>query len=214
MTVDLSGNKRERIGTDGPPPLPQDLESAIQRTVPLDEFLGSQESVKIGCDRIEKLKGEIEQLHRNALMTVDEGDAVRMGNKIEAASLLAATESANVRRLLKVLDEETRRETDLSESDLRLRQSKQRALCKRFMKLMEEFESMQRECKAKYQKQMERQYLLVKPDATEQELAALRSSPQAMSQQVQINWSIIFYLKHFYLFRYSCWLIKCRRVKI
>jgi t-SNARE complex subunit (syntaxin) len=186
LTVDLSGKKRERMGTDGPPPLPQDLESAIQRTVPLDEFLGAQESVKSGCDRIENLKGEIELLHKNALMTVDEGEAVRIGKKIEAASLLAATESSNVRRLLKVLDEETRTQNnfDLSESDLRLRQSKQRALCKRFMKLMEEFELMQRECKAKYQKQMERQYLLVKPDATEQELASLRSSPQAMSQQV------------------------------
>lgn len=187
LSFDLSGKKRERIGTDGPPPLPQDLESAIQRTVPLDEFLGSQESVKGGCDRIEKLKGEIEQLHKTALMTVDEGEAVRIGKKIEAASLLAATESANVRRLLKALDEETKMETELSESDLRLRQSKQRALCKRFMKLMEDFEDMQREYKAKYQKQMERQYLLVKPDATEQELAALRSSPQAMSQQVQVH---------------------------
>lgn len=183
MTVDLGS--RKRIGTDGPPPLPQDLE--IQRTVPLDEFLSSQESVKIGCDRIETLKGEIEQLHRNALMTVEEGDAVRIGKRIEAASLLAATESANVRRLLKSIDEETRRERELSESDLRLRQAKQRALCKRFMKLMEEFESMQREYKGKYQKQMERQYLLVKPDASEKELAALRESPQAMSQQVHIS---------------------------
>lgn len=204
----MGGKKRERVGTDGPPPLPQDLESSILKTVPLEEFLGSQESVKIGCDRIEKLKGEIEQLHKNALMTVDEGEAVRIGKKIAAASLLAATESANVRKLLKSLDEEIKTETDLSESDLRLRQSKQRALCKRFMKLMEDFESMQKECKAKYQKQMERQYLLIKPDATEQELAALRSSPQAMSQQVT---GIFRYLVIFS--SYSCWLIKCRKVR-
>lgn len=195
----VSGKKRERIGTDGPPPLPQDLESAILRTVPLDEFLSSQESVKVGCDRIEKLKGEIEQLHRNALMTVDEEDAIRIGKKIEAASLLAATESSNVRRLLKSIDEENRRLEGLSESDLRLRQSKQRALCKRFMKLMEEFEVMQKECKAKYQKQMERQFLLVKPDATEKELAALRESPQAMSQQVKLNQKYALFSSHFLL---------------
>ena len=194
--MNLSGEKRERIGTDGgvlpPPQFPQDLESAIQKTVSLEEFLNSQEAVKIGCDRIEKLKGEIEQWHRTALMTVDEGDAEKIRKRIEAASLLAATESANVRRLLKVLDEETRHganvNVSVSESDLRLRQAKQRALCKRFMKLMEDFESMQSEHKEKYQKQMERQYLLVKPDASEQELASLRASPQT-----QVNCVCVFY---------------------
>lgn len=177
LTLDLT--PRKRVGTDGPPPLPHDLETAIQRTVPLDEFLSTQASVQAGCDRIEALKGEIEQLHRNALMTVDEVDAVRLGKKIEAASLLAATEAANVRRLLKALDEETKRESVLSETDARLRQSKQRAICKRFLSIMEGFEAMQRDCRAKYKKQMERQYLLVKPDATEQELINLRESPQS-----------------------------------
>lgn len=178
--------KRERVGTDGgmiPPPLPSDLESAILRTAPLDEFLGAQENVKIGCERISQLITEIDHLHRSALVTVDEEDAARIGKKLEAASMLAAVESGNVRRLLKGIDEETR-SMDLSETDRRLRESKQRTLCKKFMTLMEQFESMQLAYKQKYEKQIERQFLLIKPEATEQELSELRRSPQAMSQQV------------------------------
>lgn len=196
--------KRERIGTDGgviPPPLPNDLEAAILRSAPLDEFLGAQENVKIGCERISQLIGEIDQLHRSALVTVDEEDSKRIGKKLEAASMLAAVEYANVRRLIKGIDEETR-SMELSETDRRLRESKQRTLCKRFMNLMEQFEAMQLAYKQKYEKQIERQFLLIKPEATEKELAELRQSPQAMSQQVYI---VLFYALLWCQCRYSCW---------
>ena len=186
--------KRERIGTDGDggdnfnlPPLPMnfsEMEMGISKSAPLDDFLSSQESVKISCGRIQQLMGEIELLHRSALVTVDSEDSMKIGKKIDAASLLASTEASNVRRLLKSMDEETR-SIDFSESDLRLRQSKQRALCKRFMTLMEQFEGMQSTYKAKYVNQVERQYKLIKPEASEEELKKLRESPLLMSQQVQ-----------------------------
>ena len=186
--------KRERIGTDGDggdnfnlPPLPMnfsEMEMGISKSAPLDDFLSSQESVKISCGRIQQLMGEIELLHRSALVTVDSEDSMKIGKKIDAASLLASTEASNVRRLLKSMDEETR-SIDFSESDLRLRQSKQRVLCKRFMTLMEQFEGMQSTYKAKYVNQVERQYKLIKPEASEEELKKLRESPLLMSQQVQ-----------------------------
>lgn len=130
------------------------------------------------------LLGEIEILHRSALMTVDNEESVRLTNKIEASSMLAYTESISVRKLLKLMDEETRA-LPLSESDVRLRSSKHRSLCKKFMSLMERFESIQATYKQKYENQVERQYRLVKPEATEEELAQLRSSPMLMSQQVR-----------------------------
>jgi t-SNARE complex subunit (syntaxin) len=52
------------------------------------------------------------------------------------------------------------------------------------MALMEQFEAMQLTYKKKYERQVERQYKLIKPEATEEELAQLRESPQLMSQQV------------------------------
>lgn len=170
------------------PPVPSDLESGIiLKSAPLDDFLSAQESVKGSCERIEKFMGEIDVLHRSALVTVDEEDSINLAKRIEATSMLAANESANVRRLLKSMDEETNSITPdiMSESDMRLRVSKQRSLCKRFMTLIEQFEAMQSNYKQKYANQVERQYKLVKPEATEEELAKLRESPQLMSQQVK-----------------------------
>lgn len=159
----------------------------ILRTAPLalDDFVVAQESVEGIYLKIESLIGEIDQLHRSALVTVDPEDSARLAKKIEAAGLLASSESASVRRILKTMAEQTRSLAgELSETDFRLRESKQRALCKKFMALMEQFERMQSANRAKYQRQVERQFLLVKPEATEAELEKLRGSPQLMAQQV------------------------------
>lgn len=182
---------RERIGTDGqiiPPGLPKDVEAAISKpedfedvvlkSAPLEEFVSEQDSVQGGFERVERLMNEADQLHRSLLVTVDFGEAEELRNRIDATSALISTESAQIRRLLKVMDEETRGQgSNLSPSDLRLRQSKQRALCKKFMSIVERFETMQQKYRDKYQKQIERQYLLMKPDANERELAQLRESP-------------------------------------
>ena len=167
----------------------QDVEigGVIERTVPveLDDFVLAQESVESSCLKIAQFIAEIDQLHRSALVTVDWEDSERLRKKIEAAGLLAARESSSVRRVLKELSEQTSALTgDLSATDARLRASKQRALCKKFIGLMEHFERMQATNRAKYQKQVERQYLLAKPEATLEELERLRESPQLMAQQV------------------------------
>lgn len=166
------------------------VEIEIVKSAPLDDFVSFQESVKAGCDRIAQLMTEIDVLHRSALVTVDSEDSLKLAKRIEAASMLAASEAATVRRLLKSMNEEREKtlssQAILSESDLRLRESKQRSLCKRFMALMEQSESMQSNYKQKYEKQVERQYRLVNPEATEEELAKLRESPQLMSQQVRL----------------------------
>ena len=159
----------------------------ILRTAPLDldDFVVSQESVEASCHKIEQFISEIDQLHRSALVTVDPEDYERLRRKIEAVGVLAASESGLVRRILKLMTEQTRNlKNSISETDARLRESKQRSLCKRFLSLVEQFEAMQATNQAKYQKQVERQYLLVKPEATEEELEKLRESPQMMAQQV------------------------------
>ena len=183
---------RERIGTDGqiiPPGLPKDLEAGAQskfddfeevvlKSAPLEEFVSEQDSIKGGFERVEKLIGEADQLHRSLMVTVDFGEAEQLRKRIDATSALISSESSQMRRLLKLMDEETRSQgSTLSPSDLRLRQSNQRSLCKKFMSLVERFETMQQKYREKYQKQLERQYLLMKPDASEAELSQLRESP-------------------------------------
>lgn len=130
---------------------------------------------------------EIDALHRHALASVDAEEAARLSKKIEASSTLAASEAQNIRRLLKVIDQDTKSKTNqLSPSDIRLRTSKHSLWCKKFMAQMEQFERMQTMYRNKYRGHLERQYLLVKPDATRAELDELinDSSSQFMNQQV------------------------------
>lgn len=143
------------------------------------------ETVKTSFERIARLMGDIETLHRSALVTVHVDEASRIAKRIEASSTLASAEAATVRRVLKAMDAETREQT-LSASDRRLRTSKHRALCKRFLALMGQFETMQTTFRNKYRQQLERQYLLVHPEASRTELDRLHSddSGRIMAQQV------------------------------
>jgi t-SNARE complex subunit (syntaxin) len=130
---------------------------------------------------------DIDTLHRHTLASVDSEEASRFSKKIEASSTLAASEAQNIRRLLKSIDQETKNKTsNLSPSDMRLRTSKHTLWCKKFMAQMEHFERMQATYRNKYRAHLERQYLLVKPEATRSELDELASdhSNQLMNQQV------------------------------
>jgi len=142
--------------------------------------------VKGSCERIERLKGETEALHKSALMAVDVQEAAALAHRIEAASGLVSTEAGNVRRLLKSLDTDTsKRRAQLSSTDLRLRQTKHQSLCRRFLALMGQFETMQATYRNKYRQQMERQYLIVHPGADDAELERLHSLPATqLSQQL------------------------------
>jgi syntaxin 1B/2/3 len=144
------------------------------------------ELIKRSCERIESLKTEIEGLHKNALMAVDAEEATRLARRVEASSTLVSAEAGTVRRLLKALDGETqRRRASLSSSDLRLRQAKHQAWCRKFLALMAQFEEMQSLYRQKYRQQMERQYLLVHPEATGEELERLPTlAPAQLSQQI------------------------------
>lgn len=145
------------------------------------------ETAQGSFERISSLMKQIENLHRSALLTVQIEDSISIAKKIEAASMLASAEASNIRRLLKSMAADTKRDQDtLSSSDFRLRTSKHRSLCKKFLAMMDEFETMQATYRNKYRAQLERQYMLIKPDASRAELDELHGShsSQMMTQQV------------------------------
>lgn len=148
------------------------------------------DSIQAGFEKINKLMNEIDILHRHVLATVDAEEASKLSKRIDAASSLASTEAQNIRRLLQVIGEETKGSSkSLSPSDVRLRTAKHSFWCKKFMSQMDQFEKMQTTYRNKYRAHLERQYLLVKPDASRSELDELLNdqSNQIMNQQVQMG---------------------------
>ena len=71
-------------------------------------------------------------------------------------------------------------------ADLRIRTNQVTQLSKKFMSIMSEYQSMQESYQAKYREQLKRQYKVVKPDASQEELDAITGADGSaiMSKQI------------------------------
>jgi t-SNARE complex subunit (syntaxin) len=74
----------------------------------------------------------------------------------------------------------------VSTSDMRMRRTQQTRHAKKFMEVMKKYQEMQTNYKGRYKGQLERQYLIVKPNATREELDKLTESDGAavLTQQM------------------------------
>lgn len=68
--------------------------------------------------------------------------------------------------------------------DLRLRETRHELLTRRYMQTIKALQRIQETYKHKYDEQIERQYLIVNPKATDAELAQLKSNPEAARAQL------------------------------
>lgn len=66
----------------------------------------------------------------------------------------------------------------------RLATAQSTILSRRLLKILKDWEQLQRTYRAKYRAQLERQYLIMKPDAGRDELAALGECEIQLSQQM------------------------------
>lgn len=124
---------------------------------------------------------EIEGLHKNALLQADPKDLAQTTAKIEIKATAAAVNIESARRNLKAADEilkQSYSSAAFGPDERPALQSKHRSLCNRFLKLVGAFEDMQSAYRSKYKKQLQRQYLLMRPDATQEELDQLVHSSQ------------------------------------
>lgn len=166
-----------------------DLElGAMPPGTPTDHFLDSIDKVRQRLERINKSIGDIEQLHKQALNAVNLDEATRLGRLIDELVRRNNVDSQYIRQTLKSLTEDTEQLNEaskLTNADLRIRTTQQTRYAKKFMATMNRFQSMQTTYQHKYRQQLERQYLIVKPSATREELDQLTHSaePTAMLQQ-------------------------------
>lgn len=90
----------------------------------------------------------------------------------------------------------------VSSSDMRMRRTQQSKQAKKFVEVMRKYQDMQNLYKGKYKAQLERQYLIVKPGATKEELARITESDGAavLTQQVFIRW----FMDLMFIFVFRC----------
>lgn len=165
-----------------------DLEMGVMPPNPLETFLATIEDIRLRLEKINKSVGDIEGLHRQVLNAVSVEEATRLGRLIDELVSRTNAEAQHIRRALKSLASETeehRLARTITPSDLRMRTTQQTRYAKKFMATMSKFQSMQTTYQAKYRQQLERQYLIVKPSATREELDQLTHSadPTALLNQ-------------------------------
>lgn len=150
----------------------------------MDDFLAAVEDIKQRVDKISRNVDDIEGLHRRALSTHNLEEATRLGRLMDELVLRTNREGQYVRRLLSQLTGDTdsmARQGLLTPSDQRLRRTQQSRWSKRLLGVMNKFQAVQTTYQAKYRQQLERQYLIVKPGATREELQTLTHSAESTS---------------------------------
>lgn len=171
----------------------------------MDDFCQNMDQVKKRIARIDRSVDLVDQLHRQALAAISREEAASIADQIHRQVTITNEDAQAVRIALKqasldtqtashmsVMDhhhhqqqhyeEETSTDNlqQLSASDIRIRSNHQTQLARRFMRVMSRFQEMQNLYQERYRRQLERQFLIVKPDASAEELHAL-SHPKASS---------------------------------
>jgi t-SNARE complex subunit (syntaxin) len=114
----------------------------------------------------------IEQHHGQCLTAISVEQGKASNEKLEV--LMEATNGAagEVRNKLKAMDASNKEmmKRDPGSSEVRIRCYQHGTLTRRFVELMSEYQAVQSKYKHKYRERVERQYKIVKPEATREEI--------------------------------------------
>jgi len=148
----------------------------------MEGFFSIIEDLKKRLEKINRAIGDIDHNHRLVLNAINVEEATRLGRVIDELVRRTNNEAQYIRRTLKELTAETEELGEsraASPSDLRIRLNQERRWAKKFMAAMSKFQVMQQTYQNKYRAQLERQYLIVKPQSTREELDRLTHSTDA-----------------------------------
>jgi t-SNARE complex subunit (syntaxin) len=146
-----------------PPSSSADLESGlgsdehlVKGQNDMTAFYKSIDIIKYGISKIERNIEDIDHWHKKSLAAKEEFEANKAAEQIdiimENQTKLAASDNMN------------------GNSELRIRQTQHGQFTKKFIQLMNNYQSLQINYSAKSKQQLQRQYLIVRPNATDKEL--------------------------------------------
>lgn len=153
-----------------------DVKSTTNLTAGLS--VGGQESMSDFYDEISSIQGSLKQfndnvsriseLHSRSINTTDEAAAQR--NAAELEDLVADTGalSDTLKRRIKALERQRG-----SARDAQVRKQQTGLVKSKFMEAIQSYQTVEQQHRQKYRQRLERQYKIVKPDATPEEIRAV-----------------------------------------
>ncbi len=142
----------------------------------IDAFLDQVEGLQADLDAISRAVAAIEGHHKGALLAGTPEEAARFAGLVDGAVRETYEGARRVREQIARAARETAAlcaSGELSASDGRIRTSQHARFSKKYLRAMQAFQGMQLKYREKYRLKLERQYLIVAPNATRAELDAL-----------------------------------------
>jgi len=138
----------------------------------MTEFFAEVAKVKATMALIRQNIRLIEQHHGQCLTAISVEQGRASNEKLELLMEATNRAAAEVRNTLKAMDAQNKqlmRDMEGS-SEVRIRNYQHGTLTRKFVDLMSEYQEVQTKYKAKYRERVERQYRIVRPEATREEV--------------------------------------------
>jgi len=137
----------------------------------MKEFFEDVNSIKQGMAVIRKNIRSIEETYEQALLAVGIEQGSKSSEELERLIDETNLTATDVRNKLKEMDADNKQIEDAKgTAEYRIRTNMHGTLTRKFLDLMAEYQEVQTKFKNKFRERVERQYKIVKPDATQQEI--------------------------------------------
>merc|ERR1719232_179626 len=145
----------------------------------MEFFFGQIEDIKNDIKMIEERTNSIHELNIEANLATttsqEEECSKRLRPLVDASNMSAKL----VKKRLEMMTQETKRLNDIGElkpSDIRIRENLCRTLTMKFIDVMKAYQSAQQKYRSDMKEKVKRQILIVKPDATDEEVDEVMKS--------------------------------------
>ena len=156
----------------------------------MQAFFDEVQEIKKTMSTIRYNIRQIEQNHGECLTAISAEQGRESTQKLEELMKATNASAQQVRNTLKAMDSENKEYARRNEgsSEARIRSNMHGTLTRKFVDLMAEYQELQTKYKNKYRERVERQYRIVKPSATKDEIDAAfesgQNQPEIFTQQI------------------------------
>ncbi|KAJ3290871.1 t-SNARE [Rhizoclosmatium globosum] len=129
------------------------------------------ETIRDDITTVKKTIDQIQSAHENALNVISEAQSAETTKELERLMDRANQLSSGIRNRLKAMEAANKKFAKQTRSgDARIRVTQHGAIAKKFLDVMMEYKDIQKKYQDKYKQRMQRQFLIVKPNASEAEV--------------------------------------------
>ncbi|EFP84734.2 uncharacterized protein PGTG_10893 [Puccinia graminis f. sp. tritici CRL 75-36-700-3] len=157
---------------DDLPPKESNMDSYEMKEKYLDmsSFMDEVSSLNDGIRTVNENVDRVKEYHTRLLSELDDAQHQSISNQLAALTSETSRLTRNLKNRIRSLQSSISNNQGINNGDANVRATQVGALKKRFMDSIMRYQSVEQESRQKYKARMERQYRIVKPDATPEEI--------------------------------------------